>query len=174
MSNTKYSRLDTDEERLPENMTRIGYDADTEQYQYQDTTDGSHWQGPPGSRHGVLRPVGWTDPRSDEERLLASEQQDRHLKEQEKEAWRYLLPFFLLCGVFLLGVWYVIGGRGFWTETRVCGHGTYKVEIRAGDTCWSLAGEKADVLEQLKHLNEGVNCDRLGVGDVLCLPDGGK
>lgn len=48
----------------------------------------------------------------------------------------------------------------------------YEVNIRAGDTCWKIAGGKAEVLEQLKGLNKGVNCDRLFVGDVVCLPGG--
>lgn len=34
------SRYDSDEERLPEGMERIGYDADTETYTYRDA-DGS-------------------------------------------------------------------------------------------------------------------------------------
>lgn len=86
-----------------------------------------------------------------------------------------LLPFFLLCAVFLLGVWWVIGGRGFWMTQgrgRQCPMNQYEVNIRAGDTCWKIAGGKAEVLEQLKGLNKGVNCDRLFVGDVVCLPGG--
>lgn len=179
MSTTRYSRLDSDEERLPENMTRIGYDADTQRYQYKDTTDDSYWEGPPGSQYGVLRPVGWIDPRSDEERLLASQEQDGVLKAQEKEAWRMLMPFFLICGVFLLGVWWVVGGRDFWRGdgeggTRTCKEGQYQVIVKAGDTCWDIAGGTREGLEGLKHLNRGVDCERLGVGDVICLPDGAK
>lgn len=176
MSTSKYSRLDSDSERLPENMTRIGYDADTERYQYQDSTDGSYWEGPPGSQYGVLRPVGWVDPRSDEERLLASEQQDKIMEETARQDWRMLLPFFLLCGVFLLGIWWVVGGWGLWDQIHgrgsVCSEKGYEVKIRAGDTCWGIAGGKAEVLERLKELNEGVDCDKLGVGDVVCLPGG--
>lgn len=175
MSNTRYSRLDSDEERLPENMTRTGYDADTQRYQYQDTTDGSYWEGPPGSQYGILRPVGWTDPRSDEERLLASQEQDRKLEETAREDWRMLLPFFLLCGVFLLGVWWLVGGRDFWREGGTCPKDSYAIKIRADDTCWNIAGRREDVLEELKHsLKKGVDCDKLQVGDVLCLPRSGK
>ncbi|KAH6849661.1 hypothetical protein B0I37DRAFT_369511 [Chaetomium sp. MPI-CAGE-AT-0009] len=49
----RWSHLDTDEERLPEGMTRIGYDADTQVYTYRDT-DGSHWEGAPGVQYGKL------------------------------------------------------------------------------------------------------------------------
>lgn len=85
------------------------------------------------------------------------------------------MPFFLLCGVFLVGVWWVIGGRGFWEgkdiiQTSRCLEGQYEVRIKAGDTCWAIAGGQAEVLERLKGLNEGVDCDKLGVGEVVCLP----
>lgn len=174
---TKYSRLNSSEERLPENMTRTGYDADTQRYQYQDTSDGSYWEGPPGSQYGILRPINWIDPRSSSERLSASEEQERILKKQDKEAWRMLLPFFLICGVFVLGVWWVIGGRDYFVDgrgdARGCLKGQYEVLIKDGDTCWDIAGGSKEVLEQLKVLNEGVDCDRLGVGNVICLPVGG-
>ncbi len=49
-----WSRLDTDEERLPDGMLRIGYDADTQVYTYRDE-DGSIWEGAPGARYGTLR-----------------------------------------------------------------------------------------------------------------------
>lgn len=52
----RWSHLDTDEERLPEGMTRIAYDADTQTYMYRDA-DGSHWQGAPGVEYGTLRRV---------------------------------------------------------------------------------------------------------------------
>jgi len=50
----RWSYLDTDAERLPEGMTRVGYDADTQVYRYLDTTDGSYWEGAPGCRYGKL------------------------------------------------------------------------------------------------------------------------
>ncbi|KAK0718450.1 hypothetical protein B0T26DRAFT_331658 [Lasiosphaeria miniovina] len=49
----RWSHLDTDEERLPPGMTRVGYDADTQIYTYRDT-DGSIWEGVPGSQYGTL------------------------------------------------------------------------------------------------------------------------
>jgi hypothetical protein len=38
-------------------MERVGYDADTEVYTYQDS-DGYYYQGEPGVRYGLLRPTG--------------------------------------------------------------------------------------------------------------------
>ena len=45
--------LDYDNDRLPHGMTRVGYDESTQIYTYRDS-DGSYWQGPPGSRYGTL------------------------------------------------------------------------------------------------------------------------
>lgn len=47
---------DTDEERLPDGMTRVGYDADTQVYTFRDT-DGSLWEGPPGCEYGRMTKV---------------------------------------------------------------------------------------------------------------------
>ncbi len=53
----RWSHLDSDDERLPTGMTRIGYDADSQTYTYRDS-DGSTWEGPPGHRYGSLSKVG--------------------------------------------------------------------------------------------------------------------
>ena len=47
------AELDYDNDRLPPGMTRVGYDERTQIYTYRDS-DGSYWQGPPGSRYGTL------------------------------------------------------------------------------------------------------------------------
>jgi len=57
----RWSHLDSDEERLPPGMTRIGYDADTQIYTYRDS-DGSHWEGAPGCKYGKLHRVQYTAP----------------------------------------------------------------------------------------------------------------
>lgn len=49
-------RYDDDEDRLPEGMARVGYDADTQVYTFRDT-DGSLWEGPPGCEYGHLTKV---------------------------------------------------------------------------------------------------------------------
>ncbi|MCJ1383305.1 hypothetical protein MMC17_006418 [Xylographa soralifera] len=53
----RWSQYDEDDCRLPEGMQRVGYDADTQIYTYQDS-DGSYWEGAPGARYGGLRQVG--------------------------------------------------------------------------------------------------------------------
>lgn len=49
----RWAYLDSDEERLPEGMTRVGYDADEGVYTYRDA-NGSRWQGVPGSQYGPM------------------------------------------------------------------------------------------------------------------------
>lgn len=49
----RWAQFDTDEERLPDGMTRVGYDADTQTYTYRDA-DGSLWRGAPGVQYGRL------------------------------------------------------------------------------------------------------------------------
>lgn len=50
--------FDEDDERLPDGMRRVGYDADTQTYTFRDETDGTLWEGEPGSRYGTLRRQG--------------------------------------------------------------------------------------------------------------------
>ncbi|KAF2671454.1 hypothetical protein BT63DRAFT_423656 [Microthyrium microscopicum] len=51
----RWSRyLDDDNDRLPEGMRRIGYDADAEKYTFEDR-DGSIWSGAAGATYGELR-----------------------------------------------------------------------------------------------------------------------
>ena len=52
----RWSYLDSDEERLPEGMTRVGYDADEGVYYFRDT-DGSQWKGVPGRRYGPMHRI---------------------------------------------------------------------------------------------------------------------
>ncbi|KAK0701317.1 hypothetical protein B0H67DRAFT_595831 [Lasiosphaeris hirsuta] len=52
----RWSHLDTDAERLPHGMRRVGYDADTQTYTYaDDTAGGAVYHGVPGARYGTLR-----------------------------------------------------------------------------------------------------------------------
>lgn len=65
-------RRDSDEDRLPEGMRRVGYDADTQRYTFVDE-DGKYYEGPEGARYGVLRPVGG----GGEERFWSREEEQR-------------------------------------------------------------------------------------------------
>lgn len=48
-------QLRKDEYRLPEGMKRVGYDADTGRYAFQDS-GGGMWQGRQGENFGVMTP----------------------------------------------------------------------------------------------------------------------
>ncbi|KAK0710686.1 hypothetical protein B0H67DRAFT_646123 [Lasiosphaeris hirsuta] len=90
----RWSQLDSDEARLPEGMTRIAYDADTQVYTYRDS-DGSHWETAPGVRYGTLRRVAATPPLpvfegstevdGDEPPYILYD--DEHAKKTFKELW---------------------------------------------------------------------------------------
>jgi hypothetical protein len=50
-----------DRDRLPEGMVRTAYDADTRQYTFLDTTDGTHYVSAPGNVYGTLVPAATAD-----------------------------------------------------------------------------------------------------------------
>ncbi|TRM70464.1 hypothetical protein BD626DRAFT_423313 [Schizophyllum amplum] len=56
----RWSQYHEDSHRLPEGMTRIGYDADTQRYQFRDS-DGSVWQGPEGAEYGEMTRGEYTE-----------------------------------------------------------------------------------------------------------------
>ncbi|KAF1752399.1 hypothetical protein GCK72_018954 [Caenorhabditis remanei] len=43
------------------------------------------------------------------------------------------------------------------------------VIIKSGDSCWKIATDSNITVEQLEQRNSGVSCDKLSVGDKLCL-----
>ncbi|KAG8170094.1 hypothetical protein KVR01_000839 [Diaporthe batatas] len=53
---SRFAEYGNDEDNLPQGMTRIGYDADTEVFTFS-SEDGSIWEGQPGSRYGNLTRV---------------------------------------------------------------------------------------------------------------------
>lgn len=50
----RFDSMEEDSHRLPEGFVRIGYDADSQRYQYRDESDGSYWEGPEGELYGDL------------------------------------------------------------------------------------------------------------------------
>ncbi|KAI1195591.1 carbohydrate-binding module family 50 protein [Nemania serpens] len=180
---SRWSAYDTDEERLPEGMQRIGYDADTQVYTFRDAADGSTWESAPGNRYGELRRVDAATPPS------YGEGDDESSPTQPltyagpgpdgagaQPSWRQemmpLLNWFLLVGVFLLVVvWFITRGSGGGAEVvRDCGDGATPYKIRAGDTCWAIAEAKSISIDALLGNNEGLNCDRLSIGETICVP----
>ncbi|KAL2755684.1 carbohydrate-binding module family 50 protein [Sodiomyces alcalophilus JCM 7366] len=178
---SRFSHYDTDEERLPEGMTRIGYDADTQTYTYRDA-DGSHWEGAPGAQYGRLTRVS-NGSNTTGPGLQGTEESEPFIPglepwEVEKKAWRQawapLFNFFMLVGLFLIGVvWLLYRSRGTVPAEADCAPGQAEYTIAKGDTCWDIAQEKSLSLEELLAANEGLNCDKLRVGRVICVPRSG-
>ncbi|KAF8489347.1 hypothetical protein F5888DRAFT_1638635 [Russula emetica] len=53
----RWTRDQEDIDRLPHGMVRTAYDADTQQYTFHDTTDGTDYISAPGAAYGTLVPV---------------------------------------------------------------------------------------------------------------------
>ncbi|QPH10924.1 hypothetical protein C2857_002448 [Epichloe festucae Fl1] len=170
---SRFSRYDSDEDRLPEGMRRIGYDADTQVYSFQDS-DGSYWEGAPGCEYGQLTRVGGDaalDEAADAEPFLVHDGTVRHT------SWRAelmpLLNFGVIIGASLLGLfWYLhyaAGGHGQLQPTCSPDQSTYV--IHQGDTCWAIVEGRGSSVDDILRANEGLDCDRLRIGSIICLPE---
>ncbi|ATY60260.1 peptidoglycan-binding domain [Cordyceps militaris] len=167
------SRYDDDEERLPEGMTRVGYDADTGVYTFQDS-DGSYWEGAPGSQYGQLTRVGHE---------LAGEDDDAQPflpgtgPAIRKVSWRHelmpLLNFGVIIGVALLLLWWYLHVAAGSDEGSAleCPSGTGSYTIHKGDTCWDIAEAHGGSVDDILRLNPKLDCDKLSVGSQICLED---
>jgi hypothetical protein len=169
---SRSSQYDSDAERLPQGMTRVGYDADTQRYQYQDA-DRTFWQGPPGAQYGRLERV---HQREDEhytptDPFLAAAE-EHQLRQGQKESWGYMLPFFLICAVFMLVVFYWVGRPSTAPAPTpvICHQHSTAHIVRDGDTCWSISQKYGATIDVLKRENAGLDCDRLQIGEGICVP----
>ncbi|KAF4595735.1 peptidoglycan-binding LysM [Ophiocordyceps camponoti-floridani] len=162
---------DSDDERLPEGMTRIGYDADSQIYTFRDT-DGSYWESAPGCRHGRLTRVGDCGPDTEQQQQQQPFLHDHH--QQPFISWRHemmpLLNFGLLIGLSLLLLfWYLHWAADDSSPTlSQCASPPYVV--RSGDTCWAIARARRLTVEDVIARNPALDCRRLAVGALLCLP----
>jgi hypothetical protein len=168
----RYSQYDTDEERLPEGMTRVGYDADTQVYTFQDA-DGSYWESAPGCEYGQLTRVSGGDGRG------TSEDAEPFLPDygasQPKTSWRHdmmpLLNFGVLIGLALLLLfWYLHYTASEDPKPAACPEGMSAYTIHDGDTCWAIAKEFGSTVDQLVLDNPKLACDKLAVGSRICVP----
>ncbi|OLN96977.1 hypothetical protein CCHL11_07443 [Colletotrichum chlorophyti] len=173
---SRFSHYDTDEERLPEGMQRVGYDADTGVYTYRDS-DGSYWEGAPGNQDGALTRVsdgsGPSGPVEAEPFIPGSEPR-RQAWEEERKSWRQsmrpLLNFFVIIGLFLILVTWWLYRTPSSGEEPQCGQQAVPYKVHKGDTCWGIAEEHKMSVEDLVKANDGLNCDKLQIGSSICLP----
>lgn len=172
---SRFSRYDSDEARLPEGMTRVGYDADTQVSTFQDS-DGSYWESAPGNSYGQLTRVG-DGPISDNddmEPFLISDQ-------SSKPSWRAdlmpLLNFGVIVGLCLLLLfWYLHYAASSSSSSEEtsnpmsCPDGTELYTVRDGDSCWSLGDSRGISVDDVIHFNAGLNCEKLLIKSRICLP----
>ncbi|KAF4472793.1 peptidoglycan-binding [Fusarium albosuccineum] len=170
---SRFSRYDTDEERLPEGMERVGYDADSQVYTFRDA-DGSYWESAPGNQYGRLSKVGEAHPDvADTEPFLVSDRNNNPKKLSWRTEMRPFLNFIMLVGLCLIGLFWFLS-RGSSSEELEpipdCPEGTTAYAVHQGDTCWDIAKKNGLSVDDLVKQNDGLDCDALKVNDRICLP----
>ncbi|KAJ7213484.1 hypothetical protein GGX14DRAFT_618800 [Mycena pura] len=178
----RWTQHDEDSSRLPEGMVRIGYDSDTQRYYFRDR-GGSVWQGTEGAQYSEMTPVSSdassyppdedleaAPRRADGYQPLATDANARYMH-STAGAYRTLFPFFLLIGIFLLLVWRLVLSPGLAAPKPACPDGSARYLVEPGDTCWEIARVHGCSLDDLKKLNDKVECERLMPGMTVCLPN---
>jgi LysM repeat protein len=173
---SRYSRLDTDDERLPEGMTRVGYDADTQVYTFQDA-DGSYWESAPGCEYGQLTRVSDSDGKDARDTEAFLPDHDSSVRTSWRADMMPLLNFGVLIGLFLLVLfWFLHYMASKDSPSQAPSQGTLdcpglssEYTIAKGDTCWAIAEAFDSTVEAIKRDNPDVNCDRLMVGSRICV-----
>jgi len=174
---SRFSRYDSDEERLPEGMTRIGYDADEQVYTFKDA-DGSLWESAPGCQYGQLTRVGQApEPVDDDDETQAFLLSEQYHKPSWRAEMMPLLNFGMLIGLSLIGLfWYLhVASRPSHDDGSVpqlsCSGRNTPYTIEKGDSCWALADDRGIVIDDILDANAGLDCDKLLTGSEICLPE---
>lgn len=160
-----------DEQRLPEGFVRTGYDADEQIYYFSDG-QGRTYESEPGNRYGTLWPTGQ---RPRPQRSPAEvEAHNAELKKSNRESVKMMLPFALLVLVFLLLLFrFLNGGSADDPAPQIhCVEGAHPIQIKKGDTCYEIGKAHGVGVDELLQIggNEGVDCDHLKIGHMLCVP----
>ncbi|KAF8899365.1 carbohydrate-binding module family 50 protein [Infundibulicybe gibba] len=183
----RWTQYDEDTYRLPEGMTRTGYDADTGRYYFTDK-HGGVWQGEEGAEFGEMtrvsdapssssgdeqhgRDIEEAPTRPDGYQLLATNSATMaHKQDINAAAYRTLLPFFLIVGVALLLIWRLVLSPGLASPVEMCPSGTIGHWVHPGDTCWDISATYKCSLEAFKALNPKIDCESLMPGTTVCVP----
>ncbi|KAF2674081.1 hypothetical protein BT63DRAFT_473858 [Microthyrium microscopicum] len=158
----RWADRESDSERLPEGMRRVGYDADTQTYTFQDE-EGNFYEGAPGARYGTLYPTGTRGPKAVPDSVP-----------DKDESWRYMAPFVLIICVFLLGVYLLLGGGRIFFGSKPslhCAENQVLHSVVNGETCWSIATQRGMQVQELESMNTGLNCNKLQFGQELCIKE---
>jgi LysM repeat protein len=94
---------------------------------------------------------------------------EQAIRKGNNEAWRYLLPFFLLVSVFLLALFRFLG-RAATPTPLVCAGNSVRYLVNPGDSCWAIANDHGVSVADLVRLNQGVKCSLLQAGSEICVP----
>ncbi|PMD20644.1 carbohydrate-binding module family 50 protein [Hyaloscypha hepaticicola] len=98
---------------------------------------------------------------------------EQALRKSESEAWRYMLPFFLLVVVFLLALYRFLGlAESTAPMPLVCPENSVRYLIKAGDSCWAIGNDRGATVADLTRLNQGIDCSLLKAGRDICVPVG--
>ncbi|KAF2865232.1 hypothetical protein BDV95DRAFT_587152 [Massariosphaeria phaeospora] len=164
----RWADQDSDEQRLPDGMHRVGYDADTQTYTFQDA-EGRFYESEEGNRYGKLWPAGQARPQPSSTETAA-------VKSANRESIRMMLPFALLVLVFLFLMFkFINSGSADDTAAQVqCGDGAAAVQVQKGDSCWKIAEAHGLGVDELVALagNKGrLVCEGLGIGEWVCVPE---
>ena len=171
---SRFSHYDTDEERLPDGMTRVGYDADTQVYTFRDV-DGSLWNSAPGCQYGQLTRVSAGADHEDE----GDEVEPFLPNDAQVPSWRHdmmpLLNFGVIIGVsLLLFFWYLHYAASSAEQNgkpaAICPSEDSIYTIEEGDTCWDIGLARHITIEDVLKENLHLDCDALLVGSAICLP----
>ncbi|EIM83566.1 uncharacterized protein STEHIDRAFT_63096 [Stereum hirsutum FP-91666 SS1] len=183
----RWTQYDEDEARLPEGMTRVGYDSDTGKYYFRDS-DGSLWEGPEGAQYGEMvkvsdAPIALGESsngndvepggRADGYSPLAVDPVSlfNGTRIRSESPYRMLFPFLLIIIVILLliGRLVVFPSSSSSTPAKLCPSGSTASVIVKGDTCWAIAKSHESSVDDLLSLNPGLDCDTLKPGQRICV-----
>lgn len=94
---------------------------------------------------------------------------EQAIRKADREAWRYMLPFFLLISVVLFALFRFLGAAGGPTPF-VCAENSVRYQVKVGDSCWAIANAHGTEVADLIKLNHGMDCSLLKAGSEICVP----
>lgn len=87
-------------------------------------------------------------------------------------AYRVMLPFFLIIAVVLLLVIRLVHSStpSSPPQAILCPGTSQAYHVSRGDTCWDLAQSRSCTVDDILAVNEDLRCEALRPGQAICLP----
>jgi LysM repeat protein len=82
---------------------------------------------------------------------------EQNIRKADNEAWRYILPFFLLVSVVLFALFRFLGSAASPTPLS-CPENSVRYPVKVGDSCWAIANSHGVKVADLMRLNYGMDC----------------